>query len=918
MKFSVITVCLNPGEKLEATLESVLRQTCDDVEIIVKDGCSTDGSVERWKGAERVRVITRKDSGIYDAMNQAVSYARGEFLLFLNCGDVFADSGVLERTSRMIEEEEKAGTDMDSLVLYGDTLGGKTGVTIASPPVITGFACYRNIPCHQSCFYSAALCKEKPFDLQYKIRGDYDHFLWCRYRAGAKMRHMGFPVALYEGGGFSESRDNRRLDKQEHGRITAAYMGRTEIFRYRAVLAATLAPLRSYMAESRMFSGAYHWLKERVYRRKHWILCAFFFFLLEMALLVWPAGWLGEVPAGGQQGAAAVSMGKILRALLLCGLTAGGIALGLPRNPKLRRAAGILLLVFGPYVLGRRLELLTIDTSYLLSFSLMGNVCLMYLLELIVLLAAGSMRFCICFSTCFLTLLYTANYYVSSFRGTPLRMNDFAAAGTAARVVGEYSLRPNSHLAFAWCMAVLVLVFGMQTGTGKKKGAGRAALRLAGAAGAVLLAAGSGYALLGTDLIVDMGFVDIHGIDQLKNYHFDGYLVASLLDIKNSRIGKPPGYSRKQAEDLLADAGGGGMPAGETPHIILVMNESFADLRVLGDLEISGENMPFFNSLTENTIRGYVNASVLGGGTANSEFEVFTGCSMGFLPASYYPYEQCMVRPVGSMISMVQDAGYTAYSIHPAPAGNWSRDRVYRYLGFDGSFWGEDFSDFQGIHCGISDLDTYKMVEELYEGRGEGEKLFIFDLTIQNHGGYTESNVERTVEAANVHSEEADIFLSLIRESDKAFEQLVTYFQGQQEPVIICMFGDHQPKIVAEDFYEGIYALTPGLEERDKVLNLYKVPFVIWANYDIGERDGLDIGMSYLGPLLMEAAGIPLSPYFAFLLRYMEEYPMVTVNGYRDGEGNYHDWSGDGTELEEYRMLQYYYLFEKKTVDWGF
>lgn len=275
MKISVITVCLNPGEKLGITLDSILRQDCQDVEVILKDGGSTDGSVEKWRqenasvpGTEKVRIFVEKDRGIYDAMNQAVAHAIGDFLLFLNCGDRFADNSVLKRTIDFLKEEEKAGTDLDRLVLYGDTCGEKNDVVIASAPEITGFTCYRNIPCHQSCFYSAALCREKPYDLRYKIRADYDHFLWCYYQAGAKMRHMDFPVAAYEGGGFSEKRENRERDRQEHREITGKYMGRGELLRYRAIMVCSLAPLRRAMAESRLFSGFYHWLKEVVYRRK--------------------------------------------------------------------------------------------------------------------------------------------------------------------------------------------------------------------------------------------------------------------------------------------------------------------------------------------------------------------------------------------------------------------------------------------------------------------------------------------------------------------------------------------------------------------------------------------------------------------------------------------------------------------------
>lgn len=281
MKFSIITVSFNPGGKLKETLLSVARQTCTDYEVIVKDGGSTDGSTDFLKAqsgkpyeendlkiirevSARIHFFEGKDKGIYDAMNQAAAQAAGEFVLFLNCGDVLADDRVLERVAAVIDSKQAAG--QKRFVLYGDTLSEKTNVTIASAPKITGFTCYRNIPCHQSCFYSTELCREKPYDLQYKIRADYDHFLWCFYRGGAEFIHMDFSVSSYEGGGYSESRENIERDKQEHRQITSAYMGGAELFKYRAMMVLTLAPLRKRMAESKMFSGMYHWVKMVLYK----------------------------------------------------------------------------------------------------------------------------------------------------------------------------------------------------------------------------------------------------------------------------------------------------------------------------------------------------------------------------------------------------------------------------------------------------------------------------------------------------------------------------------------------------------------------------------------------------------------------------------------------------------------------------
>lgn len=271
MKFSVIVVCLNPGEKLKYTMDSILNQTYRNFEVIIKDGGSNDGSVEPWRqGMEvdgvTVRFFQEKDTGIYDAMNQAVSRAQGEFVLFMNCGDAFYSREVLERTEAFTAAQGAAGAELDRLVLYGDIYNRKVGARIASAPNITGFTCYRNIPCHQSCIYSISLCREKPYDPQYRIRADYEHFLWCFYRAKARFVNMGLTVASYEGGGYSESKENIKRNKQEHQLITEMYMGKGELFRYRAVMVCTLAPLRSAMAESRVFSGVYHWVKGFIYR----------------------------------------------------------------------------------------------------------------------------------------------------------------------------------------------------------------------------------------------------------------------------------------------------------------------------------------------------------------------------------------------------------------------------------------------------------------------------------------------------------------------------------------------------------------------------------------------------------------------------------------------------------------------------
>ncbi len=291
MTFSIIVVCLNAGIRLHDTVESIRRQTEEDYEIIVKDGISEDkittdylSKLERESAADgRIRVYRHdKDSGIYDAMNQAVKYCRGDYIFFLNCGDRFYDDQVLARVREQIEQcensckevlrggqrrkETGAAADKAPCIFYGNICEYLTGTMVQSNPVIDDFACYRNLPCHQACFYAAALLRERAFDTGYRVRADYEHFLWCRYIGGARTVYMPVTVALYEGGGFSETKVNKRRSKQEHKEIVLKYMPGRQVFWYRMIMLLTLAPLRTWIAGNPAMAGIYQSVKKRVYK----------------------------------------------------------------------------------------------------------------------------------------------------------------------------------------------------------------------------------------------------------------------------------------------------------------------------------------------------------------------------------------------------------------------------------------------------------------------------------------------------------------------------------------------------------------------------------------------------------------------------------------------------------------------------
>ncbi|MDE7222416.1 MAG: glycosyltransferase [Acetatifactor sp.] len=268
--FSILVVSLNPGGKLVETMRSVAEQTYTDYEVIVKDGGSGDGSLDELRSylkgrelAERVRIMEQPDTGIYEGMNQAAAAARGEFLYFLNCGDSLVSGQALEQTAQEIGRSAERSS---SLIFYGDIYDALRGQVVASNPHMDDFACYRNVPCHQACLYHHSLFAERGYDPKYRVRADYEHFLWCYFRKDARPAYIPVTLASYEGGGFSETPENRKRSAQEHREITALYMGKGQLLKYRLILLATLAPLRTRMAESPVWSGWYNKGKRLLYR----------------------------------------------------------------------------------------------------------------------------------------------------------------------------------------------------------------------------------------------------------------------------------------------------------------------------------------------------------------------------------------------------------------------------------------------------------------------------------------------------------------------------------------------------------------------------------------------------------------------------------------------------------------------------
>ena len=303
-------------------------------------------------------------------------------------------------------------------------------------------------------------------------------------------------------------------------------------------------------------------------------------------------------------------------------------------------------------------------------------------------------------------------------------------------------------------------------------------------------------------------------------------------------IEKPIGYSAEKVDQILSEhrkestkAGqekgkqsddsteNGTAPTKTHPNIIMIMNESFSDLRTLGNLTTDRPVLSFYDSLSENTIKGTAYSSVYGGYTANSEFEFLTGCSKSFFPGS--PYLQYITEETPSIISDLKKQGYTEpVAIHPYHASGYNRSRVYSLLGFHEFLSLPDFDGKNLVRDYIGDLEDYQKIEELYEKKKKGTSLCVFNVTMQNHNAYNDEDYvfKEPVRVTSIHADSAtNQYLSLMRMSDQALEQLVGYFEKEEEPTIILLLGDHQPHL-ADSLYRQTLGRSPANFSSEQVM----------------------------------------------------------------------------------------------------
>lgn len=504
-----------------------------------------------------------------------------------------------------------------------------------------------------------------------------------------------------------------------------------------------------------------------------------------------------------------------------------------------------------------------------------------------------------------LLVVSIANYFVIQFHAMPLSVNELRNIGTAAGVIGSYKFSVDSYVLFMLLFYLLSLVFVnllKETEAGEKY---------------------TWKQIIFKDTVVCMlslgilykGYWSENPVKAAKNieyawqdtFHEYGYVACSIDLIRQAVtvVQEPDGYSEERLMELAASLKQSDEGESRTPDVILILNETFFDLRQVADIHADQEFLHYWDTMP-NAVKGYAVAPIDGGGTNCSEYELLTGNSLQLMPG-ITPFYVLDLENANSIASHLGKLGYETLAAHSESENSYNRLQSYPKLGFQNVRFDLDFKNkeyYGNRQFYETDESVYRNLIQWYEEMPEDKPRFLYLLTIQNHGDWNiNDSSDDIVHVSNDFgdsTEKVNEYLSCIKQSDEAFKRLTDYFSSVDRDVVICMVGDHSPYLAGAIVKEGF-------SEAEKSLRLRGTPFMIWSNREMEEEDTGYVSLNYLPSIIVDVAGIPSTPYYEYMGQLREKLPVVSSYGkYFDSDGNEYDYEEETAYTSA--VQDYFYL----------
>lgn len=522
------------------------------------------------------------------------------------------------------------------------------------------------------------------------------------------------------------------------------------------------------------------------------------------------------------------------------------------------------------------------------------------------------------------------NHMKIVMRGDPATPWDLFSAGMAAKISTKYKFQISQRFVVSIIIIILIVIIVRLSYTPIVRGIRK---RLLAVLFTTVIFAGLVFGVILNQNLLERMDVSYELFPPLQSFNENGTMLALALQLNHLSVDGGENNSAEATEDVIAEyveevkaKNLDSMVLSNSqvkPNVICIMSESFCELSEIRDIQTTEEVLPFFTSLKNESMYGDLATSIFGGGTCNTEFEFLTGYSVKSLLAGSSVYTFYVNHQLDALPQLFKDQGYITQAIHPFDAAWWGREDAYPLMGFDQFISDVDFTDPELVRGYISDKSAFERVISEYENKKEDAPLFSFLVTMQNHADFTEywDNQAYDIKITNFPDNEfpcTEHYLSLLRESDDALKELISYFKSVDEPTIIVFFGDHKP-FLDTDLYSILLGESMSELTARESLPLYTTPYLIWANYDIQTGDTGLTSPNFLGQTVLDLAGIPSPDERACLRILQTKITAVSAPAIFDDHGTAYTRDDALPEdvaqmIKDYEFIQYGKLFLDDTV----
>lgn len=476
------------------------------------------------------------------------------------------------------------------------------------------------------------------------------------------------------------------------------------------------------------------------------------------------------------------------------------------------------------------------------------------------------------FSYCLISFIWIiaaiGNNVLINLRGTPLTGSDLKLIKSGLTLINNYMSKKEivailTVLFFILLMLIFIFIFAPKT---------KFKINYFLSLGIIALIFISFKGINGLAMkssIISDNFWDLDAV-----YKENGFIYCFSKTLVNNGVSSPDVYTENSIESIVysleyyetASANDISLVTSystdeKLPNIIMLQLESFFDPLLIEGVEFDIDPIPNFRKLQENYSTGTFSVSTIGGGTANTEFEVLTGLNLDFFASGEYPYNTTINNDTSESINYaLKELNYSTHAIHNHEGNFYNRNTVFSNLGFDTFTSAEYMLINERTNLGWA-KDKF-LIEPILDLLNSTESQdFIYTISVQGHGSYPNDKIkgDKYVNIISCNNKSLknslEYYVNQLYEMDMFIDELINSVNSLNEPSVIAFYGDHLPNLnlsnedlANKNLYETEYVIWDNLSLEKNDLNLEAYQLTSKILYDLGINNGIvtKLHQSYL------------------------------------------------------------------------